>query len=282
MVETVFFWVAWGIISFWALKTFYFSFSKEKIELLRKAALGFHLAVFILSLLPWLPASPIGGPPALGGSTGLTLALTGNMLAILFLALIILSTVLFLTRDGFLMKIASGITIVNTLVLFILMYSLRPTTFTLTFYDVAPILAALLLLVCDIAVLLLWQQLQLKDKKVKRKAPHLNKVVMSLSVAILIALGLFIFRPQVDDPQKGINLVSQLQEVQDFKKAVERSGRSKFAITTDRQEGHYSIIKVFESFPDHITTFNWYRVDNKSGKTYKHDLGNDTWEEVSN
>src|SRR3990167_10879612 len=87
IMETVFFWIAWGIISFWALKTFYFSFSKEKIERLRKAALGFHLAIFVLIFLPWLP-------PALGGVSGLTLAFTGNMLATLFLVLIILSTIL--------------------------------------------------------------------------------------------------------------------------------------------------------------------------------------------
>lgn len=168
-METALFWIAWGAISFWVLRTFYFSFSKEKIERLRKAALGFHLAVFILIFLPWLP-------PTLGGLSGLAFALSGNMLAVLFLLLIALSAIFFLIRDTTLMKVALGITIFNTLALFILMYSLRPTTFTLTFYDIAPILAVLLLLVCDVTVLLLWQQLQLKDKKLKRKTLQLTGI----------------------------------------------------------------------------------------------------------
>lgn len=274
-METALFWIAWGIISFWALKTFYFSFSKEKIERLRKAALGFHLAIFVLIFLPWLP-------PVLGGTSGFTLAVTGNMLATLFLALITLSTTLFLTKEAFLMKVASGITIANTLVFFILMYSLRPTTFTLTFYDIAPILAALLLLVCDVAVLLLWQQLQLQDKKLKRKTPPINRTVIFTSVAILIVLGLLLLRPQADNGQTNIKLVSQLSEVQDFKKAVEENGRSTFGVTVDHQEGQYSVIRVFELFPDHITTFSWYRVDNKTGKVERQDIVTDTWEEVSN
>ena len=179
-MEIAFFWIAWGIISFWALKTFYFSFSKEKIERLRKAALGFHLAIFVLIFLPWLP-------PALGGASGLTLAFTGNMLAALFLALIILSTILFLTREAFLMKVAVGITIVNTFILFTLMYSLRSTTFTLTPYDIAPIIAALFLLICDVTVLLLWQQLQLREKNLKTKSPQLSRIVIFISISILLA-----------------------------------------------------------------------------------------------
>jgi hypothetical protein len=220
-------------------------------------------------------------PLALGGLSGVALVLTGNMLVVLFLALVTLSAVYFITRDASLMKAASGITIVNTLVLFILMYSLRSTTFTLTIYDIAPILVAFLLLICDVAVLLLWQQLQLQDKKLKRKPPPINRTVIFTSVAILIVLGLLLFRPQADNGQTNINLVTQLSEVQDFRRKVEEGGISKFGITTDRQEGSYTIIKVFESFFDHITTFNWYRVDSKTGKVERQNIATDTWEEVS-
>lgn len=155
---TALFWVAWGLISFWALKTFYYSFSKEKIERLRKAALGLNLAVSILALLPWLP-------PALGGKSGLTLASQGNILAASFLILLITSVLLFLTKVPSKLKIAAGAMIANTFVLFILMYQLRPGTFTLTLFDIAPIIAVMLLLVGDLVVLLLWQQLQLQLKK---------------------------------------------------------------------------------------------------------------------
>ncbi len=157
-METAFFWIAWGIISFWALKTFYYSFSKEKLERLRKAGLGINVAVLILTFLPWLP-------PELGGKTGLNLALEGNILSALFVILLLTSSALLLMRDSSLLKTAAIGTIVNTFILFILMYQLRPRTFVLTWYDVAPIVAILLLLVCDVIVLLLWQQLQLKEKR---------------------------------------------------------------------------------------------------------------------
>ena len=168
-METALFWIAWGLISFWALKMFYFSFSKEKLERLRKAALGVNLAFLILTFLPWLPASTAGGTLPLSGKSGLALALEGNIPILLLIILLISSIFLFLTKDASFLKIGSIATMVNTLLLFTIMYSLRPGTFTLTPFDIAPIIAMLLLLVGDVVVLLLWQQLQLKERKVKRR-----------------------------------------------------------------------------------------------------------------
>ncbi len=156
-METIVFWVAWGFISFWALKTFYYSFNKHKLEGLRKSALGINLAVLILSFLPWLP-------PELGGKSGIALALEGNLLAVLFLILLITSIVLFLTKTPSNLKIASIAVIINTFTLFALMMQIRPGTFTLTLFDVAPIIAFMFFLICDVVILLLWQQLQLKNK----------------------------------------------------------------------------------------------------------------------
>lgn len=167
-MKTVFFWILWGAISFWALKTFYYSFSKEKLERLRKSALGINLAILLLTFLPWLPVPPAGGPLTLGGNSGLVIALNGNILALLFIILLIASIVLFLTKDALLLKIGSVITIINTFMLFVIMYNLRPETFVLTLFDIAPIITVMLLLVNDAALLLLWQQLQLKEKGKKR------------------------------------------------------------------------------------------------------------------
>lgn len=156
-METVFFWILWGLISFWSLKSFYYSFSKKKIERLRKAALGINLSVLILLFIPWFP-------PALGAKSGVDLALEGNVYAVLFSIFLIISSALFLTKTASNLKIASSITIINTLILFTFMMQIRPKTFVLSFFDIAPIIAVLLLLVGDVAVLLLWQQLQLKLK----------------------------------------------------------------------------------------------------------------------
>lgn len=165
-METVVFWIAWGIISFWALKTFYFSFSKEKLERLKKAAFGINLSVLILTFLPWLPEK-----------SGFILAFEGNVLAVLFFIFLVISIMLFSTasdatpnnKSQSLFKIASVATIANTLILFILMMQVRPKTFTLSLFDIAPIIAVLFLLVNNVMVLLLWQQLQLKLKPGKKR-----------------------------------------------------------------------------------------------------------------
>lgn len=156
-METAFFWIIWGIISIWTLKRFYYSFSHKKLENLRRSAVGLNIAILVLTFLPWLP-------PSLSGKNGIMLALDGNVSALLFLILLLISSVLFLLKDGVVLKFAAVATIVNTFILFFCMYQLRPQTFTLSLYDAAPIIAVLLLLVNDVVVLLLWQQLQLKNK----------------------------------------------------------------------------------------------------------------------
>lgn len=162
-MSTTFFWVAWAVISYWAVKTFYYSFSKDKFDRLRKSAIFINLSVFILAFLPWIP-------PALGGKSGIMLAWEGNIFAVLYILLIIVSIVLFFSKTPSNYKIASAATIANTFVLFFLMRQLRPGTYTVTRFDIAPIIAVLVLLVGDVVVLLLWQQLQLKSTKKKRKS----------------------------------------------------------------------------------------------------------------
>lgn len=71
-----------------------------------------------------------------------------------------------------------------------------------------------------------------------------------------------------DEAQKAIDAVAKLKEVQDFKKLVEESGRSKFSIEIGAlpvKEMPYFLVQVLEIFPDHQTTFAWYRYDPKSG-----------------
>ena len=184
-METVMFWILWGLISFWALKTFYVSFSKEKRELLRKANLGFSLGLLVLSFLPWVP-------PTLRGLNGIRLAFEGNFLALLFFILLLNSLVLFFQKEVLFLKIGAVLTILSTIVLFILMFVLRPSTYTLTPYDIAPIVAILLLLCQNVAVLLLWQQLDLRKKE--EIVPDAKKKIMVSAISLtIIILGIFIF-----------------------------------------------------------------------------------------
>lgn len=157
-METALFWIIWGLVSFGVLRTFYYSFSKGKFERLRKAAFGTSFATLILTFLPWLP-------PNLGGKSGFALATQGNVPMLLFLVLLVVSILFLLLKNSQYLKLSAAITIVNTFLLFVIMYRLRPGTYILTLYDIAPIVAILLLLITNVAVLLLWQQLKLKIRK---------------------------------------------------------------------------------------------------------------------
>ncbi|MCL5970151.1 MAG: hypothetical protein M1450_01445 [Patescibacteria group bacterium] len=168
-MEVIFFWFVWGIISFLALKTFYFSYNKEKLKRLRFTALGINLSVLILFFLPWLLVSPSGGPQSMESKTGWQILLEGHLDLILFFILLLGSIILFLTKEKSYLKIASGFNIINSILIFIIMMRLMPGTFKLTLNDIAPIVAAMMLLVSNVVVLLLWQQLQLKEKRGKRK-----------------------------------------------------------------------------------------------------------------
>lgn len=155
LMKAALFWILWGIVSFLAIKGFYYSYSKEKLESLRKAALFINLSVLVLSLLPWMP-------PTLGGKSALSIVLEGEIPAVLFFLLLLASIALFFGKNTARLSIASGLTIANTFVLFIFMYRFRPDTFTLSIYDIAPIIAFLFLLASDVVVLLLWQQIKLQ------------------------------------------------------------------------------------------------------------------------
>ena len=157
-METALFWIVWGVISLWVLKTFYFSYDKNKFNNLCKTAFGINLSVVILFFLPWLP-------PVQGGYTGWELIQQGNLLVILLFGLITSSTFIFLVRSKSLLKAGSIIHITSSIVFIVAMASLMRKTFSLTFNSIVPIIASLLSLTGDVIVLLLWQQLDLKKKK---------------------------------------------------------------------------------------------------------------------
>ena len=217
-METLFFWIAWGIISVWALRTFYFSFSKEKLERLRKTSVGLTASVLVLTLLPWLP-------PFLGGANAVSLALGGNTLAILLFVLLIISLIFFFQKEYLFLKIAAVLTVLATLALFALMVIIRPGTFTLSLYDIAPIVAVLILLTLNVAVFLLWQQMQLlkKDEVVPDMRKKINAGIIS---AVILILGAYLIvsggsdtnitsvdytdeQGVVVDPKEGIEVFSQ-------------------------------------------------------------------------
>lgn len=157
-METVLFWIAWGLISYWALKTFYFSFDKNKLQKLRLTSLGINLSVLVLFFLPWLPRLQ-------GGFSGWEIIGQGNVFVALLFIVIVSSILLFLTNSHTFFKVGVGLHIATSIVFIMIMIRLMPGTFTLTLQSVAPIIASLMLLAGNAVVLLLWQQVQLMEKK---------------------------------------------------------------------------------------------------------------------
>ena len=128
----------------------------------------------------------------MGGLSGLGLALGGNFLAILFFVFLLNSLVLFFRKEALFLKIGAVLTFLSTISLFILMLVLRPGTFILSPYDIAPIVAILLLLCQNVTVLLFWQQLNLQ----KKELPVLAKRKMIITGAVSLAIfgfGILIF-----------------------------------------------------------------------------------------
>ena len=152
---TFFFWVAWSLIVCWVLKTFYVAPKDAYIRRLRRAALGINIAVLILFFLPWVPTT---------GQTGFALIWNGNVLVLLAAGAILVSAGLFLYVSPLLNKLGTVAEAVAIPIFFAAMIQLQPKTFTLTFGFISPMVAALLLMGNFVITLLLWHQLQLKEK----------------------------------------------------------------------------------------------------------------------
>lgn len=157
-METAFFWIAWGLISFWALKTFYFTYDKDKLQKLRLTALGIDLSVLVLFFLPW-------SPEQLGKFTGWELIKQGSVFVILLGVLIAGSFTIFLANNKNFLKTGAVFHLAASVLFILTMVYLMPGTYTLTSKIIAPIVASFLLLIGNVVVLLLWQQLQIESKK---------------------------------------------------------------------------------------------------------------------
>lgn len=161
-METAVFWIAWFLSCFWILKTYYFSYDKDKLVKLRLTSFSIDFSVLILFFLPWLSVSR-------GGLTGIELILRGDIFVIFLGILISCSLVAFMTKDTTVLKIGAMSHCIESVLFIATMIHLSPDTTRLTLQSLTPIFASLLLLIGNIVVLLLWQQVDLKVKKYKRK-----------------------------------------------------------------------------------------------------------------
>ncbi|MCR4263151.1 MAG: hypothetical protein NUV98_00340 [Candidatus Roizmanbacteria bacterium] len=136
----------------------------------------------------------------------------------------------------------------------------------------------------------------------KKKTQSKNQMILALivlvSIVIIAIVGLNTIRKNKgsqkameatddtlqlsDDSDSIVNRVIQLPEVQEFKQAVEENGRSTFYAEVEdfaSSDPNSTVIRVFEVFPDHQTTFNRYSI-NTQGTISRYDGVNDRWEVI--
>lgn len=154
-IVALLFWVPWFLISFFVLRTFYANYKVAYVKALRLAALGINVLTLFLFFFPWIPNM---------GSTGWQMLLIGNYWVIAMFALLTVTACLFLASKPHILKAGAILQIIAGILFIIIMIDLMPKTYILTLRFVAPILASLLLLVNIVVVLVLWHQLQLKEK----------------------------------------------------------------------------------------------------------------------
>lgn len=163
--ETIYFWLAFGILVPVILSKFYLNKGEKQKNQLRFASLMFQLIALILLFFVWIEVEGIffsWGLAAYG-------------------AALILSMALVISRRPRSNILGAKIAIANSIWLFIIMLLLFPETNRLTTADIAPIISVLLMLSNNVVVLLLWHQLQLLvSKKSTGKKKEVKWLVMSL------------------------------------------------------------------------------------------------------
>ena len=152
-METAFFWIVFPLVSFWVLKTFYFSRDPLKFNNLRKTAFWIDYTVLILFFLPWLPA-------AQGRTTGWELIRQGNVAVLLLGVLIAGSLLALFTKNKSLLKAGIIAHIISSILFIAVMINLMPGTVVLDLGSIAAIIASLFLLSGNVVALLLWQQMR--------------------------------------------------------------------------------------------------------------------------
>ena len=170
LLSTIGFWTGLGLACAWLLPRYYYAHGAQRAAELRRATAAMDTFVLLSLLLPWIPASR-GGPV-----TGITVLFQGNALFAAFalsvaVALILLGT----ARHAMFLKGAACMQILATFLLFAAMLRMLPGNIVISsLTETAPFAAALLLLCSNVAVLLLWHQMEHREITSRGSRSHAN------------------------------------------------------------------------------------------------------------
>ncbi|PIR49835.1 hypothetical protein COU79_02710 [Candidatus Peregrinibacteria bacterium CG10_big_fil_rev_8_21_14_0_10_54_7] len=200
-LSTIGFWLALSLLCAWLLPRYYYAHGAQRAAELRRAAATIDAFVLLSLLLPWIPESR-GGP-----LSGIAIFLRGDALFTAFvlsvaIALILLCT----TRQAILLKSAASMQILATFLLFAAMLQMLPGDIVISsLTETAPFAAALLLLCSNVAVLLLWHQIQhteamdrnpqddknrkMRYNRIKSKSNSMHKYLRKKTAITAVAFG---------------------------------------------------------------------------------------------
>lgn len=156
--EIIYFWLAFGILAPVILSKFYISKGEKQKNQLRFTSLVFQLIALILFFFPWVETEGLF-------FSGFSLAVMGNWGLVAYGTALILSMGLVISRQPRPNIVGAIIALANSVWLFVVMLFIFPGTKRLTLTDVAPIVSVFMMLCNNVAVLLLWHQLQKGKKK---------------------------------------------------------------------------------------------------------------------
>jgi len=259
--SAIVFWTAFGLACAWLLPRYYFGCGSSRTTELRITTLVIDVLVLLSLILTWVPGSR-GGPVS-----GMTLLTNGHALMIAaVLCVVIALSLLAIAKNTALLKTGIASHLVATPLIFAALLRLLPGTFAMTFAEVAPVVAVLLLLCGNVTALLLWHRLQIeKTVNWPARSTVISGGVMIAVLALLVVFAVKVpYRAQLQNPLNAVDAVDAvrlLPEVSDYVRRVPGA-----LVEFDHQDEDGFSVHVYEIKDGHSATFNWYTVDPTTGK----------------
>lgn len=261
-LSAIVFWTAFGLACVWLLPRYYFGRGSGRTTELRITTLVIDVLVLLSLILTWVPGSR-GGPVS-----GITLLTNGHELMIAAVLCVVMALFLLaIAKSTTLLKAGLIAHLVATPLIFAALLRLLPGTFAITFTEVAPIVAVLLLLCGNVSALLLWHRLQIeKTANWPARSAVIGGGVMIAVLALLVVFAVKVpYVAQLQNPLNAAdaaNAVRLLPEVSEYVRRVPGA-----LVEVDHQDEDGFSVHVYEIKDGHSATFNWYTVDPVTGKT---------------
>lgn len=223
-------------------------------------------AIFISLLTLEILFGFLGWDTNLPENTGFRLALLSKSLLPTFFSTTSVQILLLLLKREVLDEVSIFLNFTNTIVFFLAMIS-ASNLLGYEVFGLVPVAEAFLVLLGNvIGLTLINQDRQISPTSAKKPAKYLFPlIILIVSVISLSAIFLDLI-PQLPtiNQSEAIRIVRDLPEVRSF--LLETNG---LVVAENRPKDNEYLIHVFEIKDNHTATFNWYRINQKTGEVTK-------------